>query len=226
MNNKTSEKYEVKLSGVEANINFDLVRDTPGYPVKEDNFTAVWQGYIQPEYSETYSFSAEADDAIKVWIDGKLVVDTEADKASAMKLKAGKRYAFKAQYQESTHDASAKLFWASKSQEKEIIPPTGLYKSDQGDEHGLAVIYSSEREQLLYTRSHNNLYAIALEWPESELALRLPEPQPNTKISLLGREGYLPWQYDQGTLRIDVSEIGYNDIPGKYAWTFKIEDYQ
>ncbi|GAA0890889.1 hypothetical protein GCM10009122_05680 [Fulvivirga kasyanovii] len=226
MNSKTSEKYEAKLSRVEANISFDLVRDTPGHPVKEDNFTAVWQGYIEPEYSETYSFSAEADDAIKVWVDGKLVVDTEADNAYPIKLKAGKRYAFKAQYHESTHDASARLFWASKSQGKEVIPSDRFYQSDQGDEHGLAATYSSERERLLYTRNHNNLYAIALGWPESELALKLPEPKPNTKISLLGREGYLPWQYDQETLTIDVSEVGYNDIPGKYAWTFKIEDYQ
>jgi len=43
---------------------------------------------------------------------------------------------------------------------------------------------------------------------------------------LLGREGDLPWKYEDGLLKIDVSQVRYNEIPGHYAWTFKIENYE
>ena len=226
MNSKTSEKYEVSLTRIDPDINFDLVRNTPGYPIKEDNFSAEWQGYIEPPHTATYNFSAEADDYLKVWVNDNLIVDTQTGKSSAIKLKAGKRYTVKAQYQETTQEAMARLFWSYNGQAKEIIPAGSFYRNAQGGKHGLVAKYSSERERLLYTRKSSNLYAIALKWPEKELLLNLPKPGSTTKISLLGREGYLPWKYEQGQLIVDVSTVRFNEISGKYAWTFKIEENQ
>jgi hypothetical protein len=44
-------------------------------------------------------------------------------------------------------------------------------------------------------------------------------------VSLLGREGPLPWRYAEGTLFVDLSEIPFSQIPGDWAWTVRLEEY-
>lgn len=221
MYDKTSEKHEVTLSRIESNINFDLVRDTPGFPIREDDFSAEWRGYLQPDLSGDYHFSAKADDILKMWIDEELIVDTEAGKTGSIRLNANQRYSVRAYYSEHKQNASAQLFWTVKGKQ-EVIPAQNFFISKEEDTGGLEVTYRSERARILYTRNNNALYAIVLEWPESKLELNIPEPETASKIFLLGHEGALPWEYESGKLKIDVSSIDFNDMPCRYAWTFKI----
>ena len=67
-----------------------------------------------------------------------------------------------------------------------------------------------------------SIYAIALEWPEDKLVLNIPSPASNAKVTLLGRDGVLPWTYENGKMVIDVTGIRYNEVPCQWAWTFKI----
>ena len=62
-------------------------------------------------------------------------------------------------------------------------------------------------------------------WPDRELALPVPAPAPDTRITLLGRDGALPWRAVGDTLYIDLSGIPYREIPGSWAWTLKLEGY-
>lgn len=226
MNNKTSEKREVTITREEPNIDFDFVRDTPGHPIREDDFSAEWQGYIQPEFSEEYRFQAKADDALKVWVNNQLVVDTESGKMTPIRLKSTQKYVIKAQYYETKQNASAQLYWTSKSQKEEVIPKENFFIDPKGEQNGLIATYRSEKEHILYTRNNGNLYAMVLEWPEKELVLNISEPKSGTRISLLGHDDFLPWKYDGGILKIDVSGVSYNEMPCMYAWTFKIEENQ
>ena len=81
------------------------------------------------------------------------------------------------------------------------------------------------KQHIAYTTNNSNLYAIALEWPDSELILNIPKPTKETKIELLGRKSALKWYYKNDKLHIDISEVNYNEMPSNYAWTFKINNY-
>ena len=70
-----------------------------------------------------------------------------------------------------------------------------------------------------------DLYAITFEWPDGYLELPIPEPPPGTRVSLLGRDGELPWRYRAGSLRIDLSDIPASEVPGQWAWTVRLEGY-
>ena len=72
---KTGEDREVTLERVDPLVDFDWVRNGPGRPIREDDFTARWTGFLQPLGSDTYTVEAEADDGVRVWIDDDLVVD-------------------------------------------------------------------------------------------------------------------------------------------------------
>jgi len=227
---KTGEEKEVTLERVDQQIDFDWVRNAPGRPIKEDDFTAVWTGYLQPLYSETYMLDARADDGIRVWIDGDLVVDrwerAEGDTGGAVRLEAGSLHTLRVEYFESKQNASAQLFWSSPSQPKEIIPRDRLFTTPEpGRDHGLNGLYRSMQQYLAYTQKDGTLYAITFEWPDTELALPIPAPQPGTTIRALGLDRDLPWRYAGDTLYVDLSGIAFREMPSQWAWTVRLEGY-
>ncbi len=241
---KSGEEKQVVLQRTDPQINFNWVRNSPGYPIMEDHFTAEWKGYLRPVISDKYTFSAQADDGMRMYINGKLVLDlwenaTASSDSQAMRetqdnkpsgevwLEKDSTYAIHIEYYESQQNASISLFWESAAQPKVVIPQSALYSQadlDEGD--GLLATYASMRQYLAYTHNHGNLYAIAFEWPGKLLALPIPAPKSGTKIHLLGYEKPLEWTYENDRLLIDLSPITYNDMPGHNAWTFRIENYE
>ncbi len=233
----------VKLERIDPQIDFNWVRNTPGYPVVEDNFTAIWTGFLKADISETVTFSASADDGVRIYLDEKLVLDqwetsVEDNNSEAMRndqsaktdgkvnIVAGKFYPIKIEYHEKHQNASVSLSWESNSLERQIIPQQNLFTDSlQTKGNGLNAEYTSLRQYIAFTTNKGNLYAITFEWPEEYLELQVPEPKPEIKISLISREGYLPWIYEENKLKIDISGIKFGEMKSCSAWTFKIENY-
>jgi len=229
---RTEEDKEVKLRRIDSTINFDWVRNTPGDPVTEDDFTAEWNGFLQPKQTGVFQIDAEVDDAMQLWIDNQLIFEKSAKKnktgepkfTGEIKLKKGKKYAIRVRYQEKKQNAAIRLFWTLPSGQQENIPASCFFTSKvQKDPDGLYAIYTSRKQYIAYTANHGKVYAIALEWPDDFLELNMDEPPSGTKVTLLGRQGTLPWKYENGTMKIDVRSIKYNEMPSCYAWTFRME---
>jgi endo-1,4-beta-xylanase len=127
------------ITRVEPNINFDWAAGAP-QDVAVNNFSARFEGSFIPKYSEVYTFSANADEGLRVWINGVKIIDRWAlhrhTDFGKLKLKAGERYAIKIEYHDATGNAALKLFWRSPSQAREIIPPTAFY-TEEGLAEGL-----------------------------------------------------------------------------------------
>ncbi len=235
---KPGEEKEVTVERIDPRIDFNWVRNKPDKLIKEDFFNITWTGYIKSEFSENYLFEAEANEGIRMWINGTLVIDQweKVEKANASEetiekdsiyLQKGKMYPVKINYHEKRQDANAQLFWSSKLKSKEIIPQKNLFSSRntvEGD--GLKGVYRSMKQYIAYTRNHGNLYAITLEWPNEELVLSINKPASDTKVTMLGRDGELPWKYENNKMYIDISGIKYNEIPNHYAWSFRIENME
>jgi hypothetical protein len=231
---RAGEDRPATMERVDPAVDFDWVRNTPGAPIREDEFTAEWTGWLEPLYTETYTFEAEADDGMRVWVDGAPVVDAwdEAEGQAARSpggtaaLVAGRRHALRVEYREDDLNASARLFWSSPSQVREVVPRARLSTAAHGTGgDGLHAVYRSRQRYLAYTQRDGHLYAITFEWPDGELALPIPEPPADTRIRLLGLEGWLPWRYEDGAVLVDLSGIPHRNIPGNWAWTVKLESY-
>jgi hypothetical protein len=94
--------------------------------------SARWLGRLQPQFSETYTFTAQAYGYLKVWVAGQLVVNTlDGDPANAqVTLTAGQTYDLRVEYETLFPGigefGDAQLFWTSPSTPEEIVPGTAL----------------------------------------------------------------------------------------------------
>ena len=240
---RQAEQKDVFLKRIDPEINFDWVRNSAGKPIREDAFTANWTGYIEAPHSEKYVFEAEVDDAIRIWINDKLIIDKWGKTTSStangnvmsnldysiekgeIQLKANVKYAIKVEYYESVLNARARLFWSSDNIKREIVPQSNLFTSkNELVGNGLNAVYQSKAIWLCYTKKNDNIYVTMFNWPGKELILDFQKPNKNLNISLLGRDGSLEYTYEKGKLHIDLSNIYPNDLPCDHAWTIKISE--
>jgi len=73
-------------------ITLDLGAGKPHPLVHQDAFSIRWSGQVQPQFSETYSFVVNADDAAKLWINGQeqtLLMASAANSAGTYSYDSG-----------------------------------------------------------------------------------------------------------------------------------------
>ena len=120
------------LIRTDANVNFNWGTGSPSPSISADNFTVRWTGSVQPQFNETYTFYTTADDGVRLWVNGQLLVDNWVDQAATTKsgsitLKAQQLYNLRMEYYENGGNAVALLAWSSPSTTQAIIPKSQLY---------------------------------------------------------------------------------------------------
>ena len=112
--------------------NWSLGPPVAGIP--EENFSVFWEGQIQAEKTEAYTFQIEGDDQTGVIITdaaGNELVNfdlgTGVKTSDPVNLVAGQRYNIQMRHIENTGGASAFLRWASTTTPMEVIPQVFLF---------------------------------------------------------------------------------------------------
>lgn len=142
---------EPVLTRIDKQVGFDWKEASPEkdkLPV--DNFSVRWEGEVEAKFSEPYRFSAYANDGVRLWLDGKLIIDGWKDydgqwhyhytrnehftlyESAWIPLEAGKRYALKLEYYEGgkvkdNTEAWMRLNWESTTQDRQQLPQAFLY---------------------------------------------------------------------------------------------------
>ncbi|HTY38797.1 MAG TPA: glycoside hydrolase family 3 N-terminal domain-containing protein [Bacteroidota bacterium] len=104
------------LVRVDTVVNFEWGMGSPAKGFPDDHFSARWTGKLIPKISGTYSVGFSSDDGVRMYIDGKLLVDSWFDRgatldAVTMKLEAGHQYDIKIEYYENEGWAYASFVW-------------------------------------------------------------------------------------------------------------------
>ena len=82
----------------------DFIWGTGTAPITNSGYYSVrWTGQVQPEFSETYTFDANTDDGVKLWVNDQLIIDTWVrrsanDSIGTIGLQAGIKYDIKMEY--------------------------------------------------------------------------------------------------------------------------------
>ncbi|MGL5017800.1 MAG: DUF1800 family protein, partial [Luteolibacter sp.] len=120
------------LTRTDATIDFTWT-GSPGSGVNADRFSTRWTGEVLPEFSQVYSFFFTADDAARVWVNGKRLVNqwpragSPSEFSGTVELVAGVRVPIVIEFYELTGGARALLQWSSANQPKQTIPTARLF---------------------------------------------------------------------------------------------------
>jgi len=89
----------------------------PDEAVPADNFSIRWSGQLLPPTSGRYRIEAAANDGVRLYLDGKLLLDhwQDSDRLRAdgvdVQLQAGRAYDIRLEYYEAERDAGVRLAW-------------------------------------------------------------------------------------------------------------------
>jgi uncharacterized repeat protein (TIGR03806 family) len=120
------------LTRTDAMVNFNWNSAGPDPNIGQSNFTARWTGSVQPQFNETYTFYVTADDGLRLWVNGQLLVnqwiaETPTTYQGSITLKAQQLYNLRMDYFQGGGGAEAMLAWSSLSTPQTIIPQTQFY---------------------------------------------------------------------------------------------------
>jgi len=123
-----------RISRTDSTVDFDWGNGSPDPGIGPDTFSARWSGRVEAPASGEYTFTTTADDGVRLFVDGKQVVDNWSDRAptddsGTITLEAGKRYDIQMDYYENGGGAVARLQWAYPGQTRQVIPASSLFFS-------------------------------------------------------------------------------------------------
>jgi hypothetical protein len=123
------------LVRVDPTISFDWSGIQPDPSVSQFNFSVVWSGQVQAQFSEPYTFYAITDDGVRLWVDNQLVIDqwvyqAPTESYGTIPLLAGHRYNIQMAYFQGGGGAVAELGWGSPSTVIDFIPQSQLYPTN------------------------------------------------------------------------------------------------
>ena len=165
---------------VDPTVNFDFGVGSPAPGVPKDQFSVRWRGKIVPPETMHY-IGTSADDGVRLYIDGKLVIDdwhehAETPHTAEVELKAWQAYDIELDFFDNSLGAIARLTWG-----------TGQNNFDEAKKlaakNDLVVLVLGLSPQL----SREELDRSAIELPRVQLDLltEVASVNPNTVVVLL-----------------------------------------
>jgi phage tail-like protein len=146
---------QLKHTRINATVSFAWGSKSPLPDVPADGFSVRWTGQIRPRHSEVYTFITTSDDGVRLWIDGRLIIDEWNDHpptehSGRITLQAERWYAITLEYYEKAGSATIALAWSSRSQRREIIPQDRMYALiDEGAQAGGGASQTSDETLLV-----------------------------------------------------------------------------
>jgi hypothetical protein len=119
------------VSRIDPQIKFNWGKKPPVTGFGADFWSARWTGYLQAQYSQTYTFHVRANDGVRFWVDGQLLIDQwKVQKITKhtgnIALVAGQKYEIKLEYFDATGAAVLDLSWSSTSTLRQVVPQARL----------------------------------------------------------------------------------------------------
>lgn len=126
---------EKLLTRTDPNVNFDWGSGGPDPSVPADHFSVRWSGWVQAPSSGIYTFYVTADDGLRLWVDGELIIDHWLDqgateRSGTARLQADRKHDIRLEYYENGGAASCRLAWSGPGVTKAIVPGERLYPRD------------------------------------------------------------------------------------------------
>ena len=122
------------LTRTDASVNFNWGTGSPDPLVPTDHFSVRWSGWLQAPSSNDFTFFVNADDGVRLWVDGRLLIDDWAEnpgeRSAGIRLTANHKHDIRLEFYENGGVAACQLSWSGPGVAKAIIPTVRLYPRD------------------------------------------------------------------------------------------------
>lgn len=179
------------MTRTDAQVDFHWAAGGPGDGVPADHFCVRWTGWVRAPASGSYTFHVTADDGVRLWLDGDLLIDqwreqSPTEYAASARLTAGRKHDIRLEYYEAGGDATIALAWSGPGLARQTIPAASLYPADV---HGVHLDASHPKWvaggwAVLSMPNYEELYRIADATPDARTGFALAGP--TTRLTLRG----------------------------------------
>ncbi|HEX8521288.1 MAG TPA: PA14 domain-containing protein [Tepidisphaeraceae bacterium] len=145
----------------------------PAPGIKGTSFSVRWSTLLTPSKSSTYTFVTRNSDGVRLWVGGKLLIDSwkqsaTTSRSATMYLQSGQRYDLRLEYYVNKRTANISLSWGSARTPFGVVPPKNVFAYDTriaaiGDygknnfyENGTASLMQSWAPNAMITVGDNN----------------------------------------------------------------------
>jgi len=151
---------------IDPTVDFDWGNGSPSPRIGADTFSVRWTGRVRPKFTQNYTFTVTADDGVRLWVDGRLLVNQWIDQAptsysASIALEANRLYAIRMEMYENGGGAAAKLEWQSPGQPRQVIPSSALQPPDPGATSPTILLTSPANGDVLRQPGTVDIQAIA-----------------------------------------------------------------
>ncbi len=124
----TGENFDkLELTRIDPQVDFGWGGSPPNEKVGGSNISIRWTGDVSAQFTDTYTFYTITDDGIRVWVNGKLIIENwthhgDTEDTGTIDLVAGQSYSIVLEYFQAGGGSVARLGWESPHTTKQIIP--------------------------------------------------------------------------------------------------------
>lgn len=122
---------DLRFTRVDRTVDFSWAAGSPSPLIAPDTFSVRWTGQVQPKYSEIYTFRTSSDNGVRLYVNGRLLVNRWRSGSwtgpnGSIALLAGQKVDIKLEFFENTGAAYSKLSWSSPRTPVEVVPASAL----------------------------------------------------------------------------------------------------
>jgi len=120
------------VTRVDRRVDFTWGNRAPNPRVNAEGFAVRWTGKIDPPHSGTYTFHALCGDGVRLWVEGKRIINDWngrglKERRGQAKLAAGRKVDLRLEYHDRSANSTAKLSWSGPVGKSRVIPTRRLY---------------------------------------------------------------------------------------------------
>ncbi len=215
-------------SRIDQRINFNW--NSQPYPkLANDNFSVRWTGSVIPPKSGRYEISTFADDGVRLWLDGKKIIDdwtigSRRENRARVQLEAGQRHDLRIEYYEQSGSAVMELQWKPPGQRQGLIPAAALSPARPTDQlmaEGGAPEVVGPTNQPLPAELQTDAQTVAVRIEQIDqpgiYQLTLPDGMQSNYHGLISEQGTIPLAVgaDLAESRLEpLSQVALADVSG------------
>jgi hypothetical protein len=149
---------------------------SPAPGVGGEDFSVRWAGTVKPDKGGTYTFTTVSDDGVRLWIEGRKLIENWTDHGTTedsvtIELSAGREYAVNMEYYQGGGGAVARLLWSGPGVPRQPVrflapdeggPPRGIKQLPPGRAHEVVLTGAGDRDAVRITVEKDGLVCA---WP-------------------------------------------------------------